>query len=149
MQDLFSTFGVNWSLLIAQVVNFGIVLIALWYFLYKPVMTTLDKRREMIAQSVADAEKAEAMFAGADTEVKTRITNADSEAEAIVTSAREAASTEKARLLKEAENRAAQVTKDAEARATEAISRARKESERDIARLAILAAEKVLQEKHD
>ena len=46
MQELFSAFGVNWKLLIAQAVNFGIVLVALRYFLYTPVLEMLEKRRQ-------------------------------------------------------------------------------------------------------
>ena len=40
MNELFAAFGIDWKLLLAQGVNFGIVLVALWYFLYRPVMTT-------------------------------------------------------------------------------------------------------------
>ena len=149
MQELFSAFGVNWSLLIAQAVNFGIVLVALWYFLYKPVLATLAKRQELVAKSVTEAKLAEELFARADGEAEARVKAADTEAEKIVTAAREAAGVEKARLLKEAEERAARVSEDAEARAAEALVRARRESEQDIARLAVLAAEKILKEHHD
>ena len=148
MQELFSAFGVNWSLLIAQAVNFGIVLVALWYFLYKPVMATLENRQAFVEKSVDEAKHIEKLFAQADSEAESRVKSADNEAEHIVAHAREAASSEKSRLLKEAEARAASVVKDAEARATEAVLRARRESERDIARLATLAAEKILKE-HD
>ncbi len=149
MSQLFAAFGINWSLLIAQAVNFAIVLTALWYFLYKPVMTMLNKRHELVAKSVSDAAKAEELFEGADAEAASRVQAADTSAAEIVALAREEANTEKARLLREAEERAALVAKDAEARAAEAIERARRESERDIARLAVLAAEKVLKEHHD
>ena len=147
MQELFSAFGVNWSLLIAQAVNFGIVLVALWYFLYKPVLATLAKRQAMVAKSVEDANQVAELFAQADSEAESRVKAADTEAEEIVRAAREAAGTEKARLLKEAEERAALVAKDAEAHAAESIAKARRESEQDIARLAVLAAEKVLKER--
>ena len=147
MNQLFAAFGVNWSLIIAQAVNFGIVLIALRYFLYKPVMTMLNKRQELVAKSVSDAAKAEELFAGADAEAASRVHAADTEAEKIVAVARESANAEKARLLKEAEERAVLVAKDAEARAAEALERARRESERDIARLAVLAAERVLHDQ--
>lgn len=148
MQQLFSAFGVNWSLLIAQAINFAIVLAALWYFLYKPVLSVLEKRRELVARSVRDAKKAEELFAKADSEAERRVNAADEEAQAIVAEAREAAHAERARLTKEAEARAVAIEKDARARAEEAKAKAAKESEREIARLAILAAEKVL-EKHD
>jgi F-type H+-transporting ATPase subunit b len=149
MQQLFAAFGVNVSLLIAQAVNFAIVLVALWYFLYKPVLAAISKRQEVVAKGVQDAELASAKLASADGEAQSRVQAADAEADAIVSSARESANAEKARLLKEAEARAVAVTRDAEARAEEAAAKAKRESEKDIARVAILAAEKVLKERHD
>lgn len=147
MQQLLSAFGINWMLLIAQAVNFGIVLIALWYFLYKPVLAMLAKRQEVVAKGVEDAKQAGELLAGADGEARSRVSAADVEAESIVSAARESANAEKARLLRDAEARAADVTRDAEARARETAAKAARESERDIARLAILAAEKILRAK--
>lgn len=149
MSELFSAFGVNWKLLIAQAVNFGIVLVALRYFLYKPVLAMLEKRREEVAQGVLDAAKAKDMLASADGEAEKRVKTADKKADDIVTAAREAGNAEKARLLKEAEARAVAVTKDADARAAEVAARSARESEREVARLAILAAEKILAKHYD
>lgn len=147
MEQLLDAFGINWKLLLAQAVNFAIVLVALRYFFYKPVLAMLEKRRAAVAKGVEDAAAATAMLAGADTEVSKRVGAADVEAESIVSAAREAASAEKARLLKEAEARASAVTRDAEARAKETAAKSLRESEKEIARLAILAAEKVMHSK--
>jgi F-type H+-transporting ATPase subunit b len=147
MQDLASAFGIDWKLLLAQAVNFAIVLVALTYFLYKPVVRMLDERKRVVAQGVEDAKKAGEKLANADGEAHSRVATADKQAEEIVSSARESASEEKARILKEAETRAAMVTRDAQARATEAAAKALRESEREVARLAILAAEKVMRSK--
>lgn len=149
MQQLFSAFGVNWSLLIAQAVNFAIVLVALWYFLYKPVLAMLAKRQELVAKGVKDAAAAEELFVHADTEAAKRVSAADTEAVKIVATAREAATAEKTRIMKEAEERASAIAKDADVHVIETIARARRESEREVARLAMLAAEKVLKEQHD
>lgn len=147
MEQLFSAFGIDWRLLIAQAVNFGIVLIALRYFLYQPVLAMLAKRQQIVMQSVDDAAKAQSLLAGADEVAAQRVAAADVEAETIVASAREVGSSEKARLLKEAEDRALAIAHDAHARASEVANRALRESEQEIARLAILAAEKVLRTK--
>jgi len=144
MSELFSAFGIDWRLLLAQAVNFAIVLVALWYFLYKPVLAVLEQRKKAVAKGVEDAARAGALLAGADDEAAKRVATAEGEAEKIVSSAREEATAEKVRLLKEAEARAADVAKDAEARANETAARAKQESEREVARLATLAAEKIL-----
>lgn len=143
MDALLEAFGIDWKLLIVQLVNFGILILALWHFLYKPVLKMLEERKQLVAKGVADAEAATEKLATADSEAAHRVQNASLEAEGIVASAREHASEEKARIVKEAEARAAASLKDAEARAAEAAAKALRESEKEIARLAILAAEKV------
>jgi len=144
MAQLFGAFGIDLKLLIAQAINFGVLLVILTYFLYKPVMKTIQERQKKIAQGVEDAERAAEKLKSADDVADKVVTDAETEAESIVSSAREAATGEKTRIMKEAETRAAAVAADAEARAKESQERALRESEKEIARLAILAAEKTL-----
>ena len=147
MNQLLDAFGINAKLLIAQVVNFSILLAALTYFLYKPLMRVLDERQKIVSKSVEDAERAEEKLASADTVAAERVSVAEEKAEHIVTQARDTAKTERTRLIKEAEERAAALSADAEARAKETAVKTLRESEKEIARLAILAAEKTLREQ--
>ena len=147
MGALITTFGIDWHLLATQAINFAIVLIALWYFLYRPLLAIVEKRQETLAKGVEDAAKAGQMLAEADGKVSEKLTGAESEAERITKDARAAAVVERTRIVKEAEARAASVEKDAEARAKEDAARMRRESEKEIARLAVLAAAKVVGEK--
>jgi len=59
MEEIAKVFGLDWKLLIIQAVNFGVLLLVLWYFLYKPVLKMLDERRGKIQKGVEDAENAE------------------------------------------------------------------------------------------
>ncbi len=147
MEQLFGAFGIDWKLLIAQAINFGVLLAALTFLLYKPVLKTLEERKEKVAKGVLDAEEAEKKLASADGVAAERLREAEGSAETIVSNARDAAQGEKARILKEAEARATDVALDAEARAKESQAKALRESEKEISRLAVLAAEKVLREK--
>ena len=146
MEQLFEAFGIDGKLLLAQLINFGVLFVLLTWLLYKPVMKTLDERRAKIAQGVEDAERAAEAAATADQKAQEVVQGAETEAEGIVASAREHAGAEKTRIVKEAEARAAQVAADAEARAKETAAQALRESEKEVARLAVLAAEKVLRE---
>jgi F-type H+-transporting ATPase subunit b len=147
MSQLLDAFGIDWKLLLAQAVNFAIVLVALRYFLYTPVLTMLEKRRQFVAKGVEDARQAETLLAGADSEAEKRVRAADEESESIVERARHSANDEKSKILDEAEERAFRVESDAEARAKELTAKALRESEREVARLAVLAAEKVMRTK--
>jgi F-type H+-transporting ATPase subunit b len=135
MGQLFAAFGVSVSLILAQAVNFGILLIALWYFLYKPIMKVLAERQAKVAQGVIDTEAA------------TVVKSAEVEADGIVKSARDTGKQERERIVKEADARAAAIAADADARAKETAAKSVRESEKEIARIAILAAEKVLHQK--
>ena len=147
MQELFHAFGIDWRLLILQMINFGILVGALWFFLYKPVLAMLKKREEMIAQGVEDAEVAEKTRLEIESTRGDILKGAEQEAHEVVSVAKQHGSDERVKILKEAEDRAAKVADDAALRAKETIIKARKESEKEISRLSILAAEKVLQNK--
>ena len=147
MPALFAAFGLQLPLLIAQMVNFAVLMVALWYLLYKPVMKTIEARKQKVAQGVLDAEAAAAKLASADAEASTTVQEAEKEAEGIVASAREEAGSEKSRIVKEADARAAAIAADADARAKETAAKALRESEKEIARLAVLAAEKAMRKE--
>src|ERR1035437_5679394 len=116
MGDLLQTLGIQWTKLIPQLFNFGIVLLVLWKFAYKPVFTMLDTRQKKIADSVANAEKIQAELAKTEAE-RQRILNqaraaaarvrevetqkAIAAAEQIIAKAREVAAQDHARMLAE------------------------------------------------
>ena len=148
MQALFDAFGINIGLLLAQAVNFGLLMVVLTYLLYKPVMKTIAERQRKVAQGVLDAQEAAEKLAAADGEASNRIAHAETEAEGLVAGARETATQEKARIVKEAEARALALAADADARAKETAAKSLRDSEKEVARLAVLAAEKVLAGQH-
>lgn len=147
MNQLLTTFGINWQLLIAQAVNFGLLLLILWYFLYRPVLRILDERRKKIAEGVRTAALADQKLEDAKTEGQGIVGQAAREAEGLVAAARTRAEARGEEIAKAAEARAQATLKDAAERAEEAKRQALKESEREIARAAMLAAEKILREK--
>lgn len=57
--ELFAKLGIDWKLLIAQTINFFILLFVLFKFVYKPVLNVLDKRSKTIEKGISDAKKSE------------------------------------------------------------------------------------------
>ena len=144
MNELLTVFGVNWKLLLAQGINFALLLAILSYFLYKPVLRMIDERREKIAEGVRTAERAARSLAEAQKKGDGIVGDASREAEALVKTARARAEEKGAEIVKSAEARAEGVLTDAATRAEEAKRQAIKESEKEITRAAMLAAEKIL-----
>lgn len=147
MSELFAAFGINWKLLLIQAVNFTLLLAALSYFLYKPVLRIIDERQRKVAEGVRTAELAQKKLEDAKEESDTLIGAAAKEAQEVAATARARAEEKSAEIVKAAEARAQATLADAQARAEEAKRLALKESEKEIARAAMLAAEKILKEK--
>lgn len=88
MEELASKLGVEWTLLLAQVVNFAIVAFVLWKFAYKPVLAMLEKRRTRIEKSIAEAERIENDRMKMNEEYTNTLARAQEEAEKIVSEAK-------------------------------------------------------------
>jgi F-type H+-transporting ATPase subunit b len=148
MSELFAAFGLDVKLLLIQALNFAILLVVLWKFLYTPVLKMIDERREKVAEGVRKAEAADRKLADADTEGKSIVAGAGKEAEGLVASGRSKAAQEGAEILKRSQEKADELLADANARAEEAKRLALAAGQKEIARAAMLAAEKILKEKH-
>jgi F-type H+-transporting ATPase subunit b len=147
MEQLIHAFGIDARLILLQVVNFGLLMAALTYFLYKPVLKVLKDREEKIAQGIRDAEEAGKARSSAEEEKKGILTAANKEAQAMEARATEHAATKADQIVSDAHKKAEQVIKDAGDRSSEIKAQVLKETEAEIAKLAVLAAEKVLKER--
>ncbi len=67
-KDLLGTFGVNWKLFLAQLVNFSIVLVVMWKWVYTPLIKLMDTRAKEITEGLVNATAAQQKLAEAATE---------------------------------------------------------------------------------
>jgi len=91
MGDTIKTLGIDLPKLIAQLVNFGIVLVVLWKFAYKPILAMLDQRRDKIAESMANAEKIKSELAKTEAMRQEILAQASTQANKLIEEARAAA----------------------------------------------------------
>jgi F-type H+-transporting ATPase subunit b len=89
--ELLDNLGVDGPKLIAQLINFGIVLFVLWWFAYKPVLEMLENRRQKIAKSMDEAEQIKAELAETQAERDKVMAEANAKAEKLIADAKEAA----------------------------------------------------------
>ena len=59
MSELIHEFGIDWKLLLAQAVNFFVLLYVLKRFAYTPILNMLRKRREEIEKGIRMRDEAE------------------------------------------------------------------------------------------
>ncbi|MBI3305605.1 ATP synthase F0 subunit B [Candidatus Nomurabacteria bacterium] len=62
MDSIISTFHIDWKIIIAQAVNFGIVFAVLYIFALKPLNKLMAERTEKIKKGIDDAKKSEEML---------------------------------------------------------------------------------------
>lgn len=146
MDQLIQAFGVDVKLITVQILNFAILLGLLSYFLYKPVLKVLADREEKIAQGIKDAEAAAAARATAAAEKQAIVATAHVEAEEVSKRAKGSAEEFSAEIIAAANAKAEQLLKEAVQRGETLQARLQKESEAEVAKLAILAAEKVMRQ---
>lgn len=84
MIEVLKTFGVDGKLLVAQLVNFLIVLIILRWAVYKPLLSAMRKRRERIEYGLKGADEAEKQLAGIELSRQQKMKEADAQAMALM-----------------------------------------------------------------
>lgn len=147
MAELFAAFGIDWRILVINLVNFGGLVLVLWYFLYGPVVRMLESRRQQIADGVAAAEKSKKELELIEDSRAALLAKAGKEADDVVSKAR-ALGTEKQReIVSAAEAAAARALTEAEAQAKELKDTAIAESKQEVAKLIVLGIDKTLKEK--
>ena len=62
MESIISTFHIDWKIIIAQAVNFGVVFTVLYIFALKPLSKLMAERGEKIKTGINDAKKSSEML---------------------------------------------------------------------------------------
>lgn len=147
--SLFGALGIDWRLLVLQVLAFGVLVWVLGKFVYPHLIGAIDRREKAIEDSVAAANEAEAKAEETQRGVEQLFKDARKESAEIVDIAHKEAAT----MVKEAEDkakkRADQIVKDARAQLDQDILKARSELRNQTTELVALATEKIVREKVD
>ncbi|HQY92112.1 MAG: F0F1 ATP synthase subunit B [Caldilinea sp.] len=136
--------GIEWTLLLAQIVNFAILIVLLRMFLYQPVLNMLNARKERIAQSMKDAERVSAAAREAEQDKAKVLEQARREAQEIRAQATRDAEKIAQDVRGRAEQEATDIRMKSQADAAKQVELALADANKQIADLAILATEKLL-----
>lgn len=147
MEQIIQAFGIDGRLIIIQIVNFFILMGALGYFLYNPILNMLKQREDKIKEGIENAELAAKARANAETEKQDILTTAHQSADEIAKRAKAGADETAATIVAAAEQKAADTAANAAKAAEQLREQVKKEAEAEIAKTAILATEKILREK--
>jgi F-type H+-transporting ATPase subunit b len=139
VERIATTFGVDWSHLLAQVVSFCIVCAILYRFAYRPVLAMLEVRRQQIALGVANAERIEAELARTEAQRQEVMAQANTQATRFIEEARAAAARMLAQETQNAVAAAEQIAIKAREAAAQDHDRMLAELKREVGRLVVQA----------
>ncbi len=142
--EILHVFGVEWKLLVAQVVNFSIVLFVLYRYAYKPIFALLEKRQQQITKGLDDAAIAAKERLAATNEKGVILEAARSEGGKIMEDLRKVAVAQEHSIIKDAQEKHQAILVEARTQAEGERAQMLRESEQEVARMAVLAAEKIL-----
>jgi len=112
MDSLIQTFHIDWKLILAQVINFGVVILVLYKFALKPLKQLMDERGQKIAGGLENAERQQELLALQEIEYEKALAEARTEAANLMKEVKADASAKRAELLASAQAEAALILSD-------------------------------------
>ncbi|MDO8618291.1 MAG: F0F1 ATP synthase subunit B [Candidatus Uhrbacteria bacterium] len=96
--------GINGKLFFAQLVNFAIVMIVVWKWVYQPLLKAMDKRQKKIGDGLLYAEQAKQELAEAQHAQELLLKKARQEAQGLIRSAEEQGKKDRQELIIKTQN---------------------------------------------
>ena len=139
-----SGLGINVWTLAAQIVNFLILLLLLYFFAYKPVLKMLDERSRKIKESMEEVQKVKDQAARTEEEFKKKIEAAGKEGQEVIARAMRTGEEARQRAQAEAKQEAQVLVEKARAEIQLERNQTIDELRQEFADLTVVAAEKVI-----
>lgn len=143
------TFGLNVKVFIAQLVNFGIVVLVLWKWVLTPIAKKLAEREAKISEGLSFSEEMTKQKEEMEKSLKEELSQAKIRASEIITEAKKEADKLKAETLESTKQEEQKILQRAKEELHEAEASALNDAKNHIAELVIQATQKVLEKKLD
>lgn len=130
--EILSSLGVEWKLLLAQIINFGILVFVLYRLVYKPLLKVLDERRFSVDEAIKKSSSIDSKLEEIKNLEQTTLSEARKAGEKIIRDTEASATNLRARLEKEASESASKIIHEAETRIKNQEEKIREEIKREI-----------------
>ncbi len=147
--NIFDALGIDWTLLILQIVAFLILVVLLGKFVYPWLMKQVDERQKNIEQAAEVAKRAQESAEKNQAEVAQLLAEARKEAAEIVSTAKLEATEMVSASEAKAKSTAEKIVADAHDQISKDVDKARRALHDETLDLVALATEKVIQKKLD
>lgn len=141
--------GINLPVFLAQLVNFTVLLILLYFTAYRPVMRMLNERSAKIKESMSQAEEIKQKMSRVEEEVKSVMEKARQEGQSLINQASQNGERMKEEAKKDAQANAEVLIEKAKAEISRERDQAIVELKKEFTGIAINVAEKIIKESLD
>jgi F-type H+-transporting ATPase subunit b len=149
MDSIISTFHIDWKIIIAQAINFGVVFVVLYIFALKPLSKLMAERSEKIAKGIDDAKVNAELLQKSRAEYENMLAKARAEADKIFQDGKKEADNKKILMLQETKNEVATLIENGKKTLEGEKTRMVEEAKNEIVNLAMLATRKLIESKQD
>lgn len=101
MSDLFSQLGIEWKIILAQIVNFTILLFVLTKFVYKPIIKLLNERKRKVEEDIKARQELTQKFDQIEKEREHILSEARKKSQEIIKQSEKSATEIKERIMSE------------------------------------------------
>ncbi len=149
MDSFISTFHIDWKILIAQAVNFGIILFLLYFFALKPLKKIMNERTSVIEKGIEDAKHNAELITTTRKEYEEAIAKAKSEALVLFQEGKKEAEVKKTEILAQAQADVEAMVASGKKNLEVEKSKMVEEAKSEIVSLVVAATEKILKDQVD
>ncbi len=149
MEELIKTFHIDWTLMLAQLINFAIVFFVIYRFALKPLTKVMAERGKVIAQSLDQAKVIERTMKETAEETKRQLAASKKEAAEILAEARQQAELKRSAIVKETEAKTQQIVAEAKQQIQVEKDKLIADAREEMIELVVTASAKLLQQKID
>jgi F-type H+-transporting ATPase subunit b len=145
MESLITTFHIDWKIIVAQAINFGIVFLVLYFFALKPLGKMMRERTDTITGGLNDAQTNKELLLKTKKEYDTIVANARTEANVIFQDGKKEAEIKKAEMLENAKKEVANMILSGKKVLESEKAKIVEEAKQEIVSLVVKATEKLLE----
>ena len=149
MDSIISTFHIDWKIIIAQAINFGVVFVVLYIFALKPLSKLMAERSEKIAKGIDDAKTNASLLTKTEAEYNEILLKARAEANKIFQDGKKEAENEKTLMLEKTKNEVIIVIENGKKVLEVEKVKIVEEAKKEIVSLTMVATEKLISSKKD
>ncbi len=147
MESIIATFHIDWKIIIAQVINFGVVVVVLYFFALKFLIKLLNERAEKISKGINDAKSNAILLQKTKAEYETVLAKARTEANTIFQEGKKEAEHKKALMLEDTKKQVSSMIENGKKTLENEKIKMVAQAKGEIVSVAVKIAEKLLGER--